>query len=299
MRFPTLWLGLNKLAWLAACRTSNQYSPLLHLCHPTQGISTPEDCVPEFPTDGNLPSYLPWDIIPGEGMEGKLLAEQTRATTQTACQALCSNNPKCMYVVYYNYVGAVANSTAKCFLRLAPADIAPVALNADTTWTVAFEVGVRAGAAPSALCGARLGSCAGAAAGAAARMHAFRIKTLILTTNPPHLRGAHPQVKQGVYAAYSTLGEEGTTIVADQPAGYPIDTLDIVKAYCDATPACIGMHVNGDNTLWRPFGGVKWADAVGKVRVVGEAIATYSDATATSQDQANSPNPGQGASQPN
>ena len=77
-----------------------------------------------------------------------------------------------------------------------------------------------------------------------------------------------------------------------------VDNYGAIKAYCDATPACIGMSVGTDFTQWRAFSGVKWADAVGKVRVVGEAIATY-DASLDEVWGYPGQGQGQGASQPN
>ena len=92
------------------------------------------------------------------------------------------------------------------------------------------------------------------------------------TAHPPTHRALHPttalveQVKQGVYAVYSAqdAGTVGTELL--------VDNYGAIKAYCDATPACIGMSVGTDFTQWRAFSGVKWADAVGKVRVVGETL---------------------------
>ena len=106
-----------------------------------QAIFTPEDCVPEFPTDGNLPSYLPWDIV---NMTATSLTEQLTAADQSACQAACSANTKCQYFVWYAYKGAInAASQAQCYLRLAPQAIAPVAFTASSTNIVAFEVRLR------------------------------------------------------------------------------------------------------------------------------------------------------------
>ena len=88
---------------------------------------------------------------------------------------------------------------------------------------------------------------------------------------------AHPQphapfvrqVKQGVYAVYSAVDTQDALSIGNQlMTGAP----SAVKAYCDATPACIGLSVGSDSAAWRAFSGIKWADAVGKVRVVGETL---------------------------
>ena len=99
----------------------------------------------------------------------------------------------------------------------------------------------------------------------------FRSETHLCTStnNVPPSHDAHQQVKQGVYAYYST-GQDSSWI--GQSMGVNSDYFPVIKAYCDATPACIGMQGTGDNTPRSPFSGVKWADAVGKVRVVGETL---------------------------
>ena len=95
--------------------------PLLNiymLTHPTvQGIATPEDCVPEFPTDGNTSSYQPWDIIP---MDLMALVSYPAVASAVACQALCAGDSFCQYYVWYDYNGALAGADAQCFIRMSP-----------------------------------------------------------------------------------------------------------------------------------------------------------------------------------
>jgi hypothetical protein len=90
--------------------------------------------VGQFVTDGNLPSYLPWDRIANAGTTAS-----TGITDRAACQAACAANAKCQYFEFYNYTV----SGDQCFLRLAAADIAKPAgmvagANADPY--VLFEV---------------------------------------------------------------------------------------------------------------------------------------------------------------
>ena len=89
-----------------------------------------------------------------------------------------------------------------------------------------------------------------------------------LTCSPP-TTALVEQVKQGVYAVYSAISAQDAATVGTE---LQVGSFAAMKAYCDATPACIGLSVGSDSAAWRAFSGIKWADAVGKVRVVGETL---------------------------
>ena len=96
--------------------------------------------MPEFNTDGNLPSYLTWDIIP---MKTTYLTAQPGVQSQTLCQAACSNNAACQYYAWYNYTGAVVPTSAdQCYLRIGPQAVVPVDLlsASNVVNAVGFEV---------------------------------------------------------------------------------------------------------------------------------------------------------------
>lgn len=136
--------------------------PLPHLglgAAPPQGSPSPEDCLPEFPTDGDLPSYLNWDVIP---MNETYLTLAAGVTNQTECQAACSADAKCQYYVWYSW-SASGNSDDQCYLRLSEAAIAGSPMDPTVaTHKVLFEVGavcvcVGAGSAAAAVCEKRQG----------------------------------------------------------------------------------------------------------------------------------------------
>ena len=93
----------------------------------------------EFVTDGDQPSFLPWDII--DINTTTYLDVQATVTSQTDCQAACAAEPKCQYVVWSNYSVSGANDD-QCYLKLATADIAKIAGTdpAAYTNTILFEV---------------------------------------------------------------------------------------------------------------------------------------------------------------
>lgn len=100
------------------------------------GITTPEDCVGEFVTDGEKASFLPWDRIP----DANTVASPTDERTNVSCQAACAADDRCQYFEFYNY-----NATAdgpQCFLRRAAATIAKPTMvaGANTAAFVLFEV---------------------------------------------------------------------------------------------------------------------------------------------------------------
>ena len=92
----------------------------------------------EFVTDGDKPSYLPYDIIPMNASQ--YLTAVPSTASQTACQAACSGNAKCQYFVWYSY-SADTTGNDQCFLRLATDNIVKLADFAPTTSTntVLFE----------------------------------------------------------------------------------------------------------------------------------------------------------------
>ena len=104
-----------------------------------QGISTPENCLPEFPTDGNEASYLPWDVIP---MPARYLTGQPSVKARADCQVACASNPACQYFVWYDYTGGVdPQSTDQCFLRVGPQAIAPLNFSSSgVVNAIGFEV---------------------------------------------------------------------------------------------------------------------------------------------------------------
>jgi len=80
-----------------------------------QAASTPEDCPPDFPSDG-ADNHLEWDVI---AMPDGSLAGSDRPDA-AACQQACKEDPKCQYLAYFNYKPDGASS---CFMRIADAPI--------------------------------------------------------------------------------------------------------------------------------------------------------------------------------
>lgn len=78
--------------------------------HTPQGISTQDECVGEFPSDG-LYNYQSWDLIP---MPATSLTVQPLLNTIADCQGGCSAEGRCQYFEYYD--GNAAGG--KCYFRL-------------------------------------------------------------------------------------------------------------------------------------------------------------------------------------
>ena len=92
----------------------------------------------EFVTDGDKPSYMPYDIIPMNASQ--YLTAVPSIASQSACQAACSADATCQYYVWYSY-SADSTGNDQCQLRLAAATIAKLSGFEPTTSTnaVLFE----------------------------------------------------------------------------------------------------------------------------------------------------------------
>ena len=63
-----------------------------------QGISTPEDCLPEFPSDASMQAFSSYDVIP---MADASVVAQAGADTVEDCQAGCGGRGE--YYAFYDY----------------------------------------------------------------------------------------------------------------------------------------------------------------------------------------------------
>ena len=81
-----------------------------------------------------------------------------------------------------------------------------------------------------------------------------------------------PQIREGSYVAYPKTASEriGTTLAL----GVSTTDFKASRTACDKAPACIGLTWDA-TAKWRGFGGTLWEDAIGKVRVVGNAINSW------------------------
>ena len=72
-----------------------------------------------------------------------------------------------------------------------------------------------------------------------------------------------------MYAVYAAVDSQdaasiGTTLRVGDAAN--------IRAFCDATSACIGVSVGSDPKVWRALGALRWEGAFGKIRLVGESL---------------------------
>jgi hypothetical protein len=82
------------------------------------------------------------------------------------------------------------------------------------------------------------------------------------------------EVKEGQYLVYP---KNPTEVIGVGIAGQSgITSFATARAACNQLAACIGMSYD-DTSKWRLFGGRLWEDAVGKVKTVGESIASWLD----------------------
>ena len=95
------------------------------------------------------------------------------------------------------------------------------------------------------------------------------------------------EIREGSYVVYPKVATEviGTTL----NLGTSNADFKATRTACDKAPDCIGLTWDGSNG-WRPFKGALWEDAVGKVRVVGDAINTWANVpTGTEEPEGWSP----------
>ncbi|KAI8467373.1 MAG: hypothetical protein J3K34DRAFT_523771 [Monoraphidium minutum] len=86
-----------------------------------RGVWTPEECVGEFSSDASMQNFMPWDVIPMTTLE------VSNDDTVEDCHAACEGSPRCQYYEFYDY----PDPGARCFLRLADADIGKVEIVED------------------------------------------------------------------------------------------------------------------------------------------------------------------------
>lgn len=104
--------------------------------------------------------------------------------------------------------------------------------------------------------------------------HSCKAYQPTIPTHPrPHL--SHAQVKDGQYVAY--MGESPADVNA---VGVTLDGTSHVTradavAACEADAECVGVSRAAGAAAWRTFAGTRWEGAVGRVRVVGEAVNSW------------------------
>lgn len=243
-----------------------------------QGVFTPEDCFPEFVTDGDQPTSLPWDYIP---MNRTFLSASASANTTLACQAACKASTACQYYEFQPH----ALSAEQCLLRLASGPILKLASFEPATSVDAILFEVRPDCAtqlftPAALW---LDGSASLTMPPKARRPAdpSYMHWLVRALHPHQLAqraasaGAPPrsQVWEGQYAVYAAINSTdahgiGVTLATGL-------SWSAATSYCAKTSACIGIAVGATANSYRAFAGALAEGVVGKIRVVGETINSW------------------------
>lgn len=181
-----------------------------------QGVSTPEECYPEFTTDAayGMENDEAWDTI----SMGPSLQLQAALNSLSACQSGCSASAMCIYLEWQEWRGA-GNEAQMCHFKLAGGVSSPNTFGDELADYIIFEIAV------------------------------------------------------GRYATYLAVAGEDVDLVGETIDSTSYATRQVAIDACNQQEACIGItHKSGASNNWRTFKGTKREGAVGKVRVVGEAI---------------------------